>query len=127
MKLKTLPFVLLAFTAVIAAACTAPVDDDSNAEADEEIATAESALVNCGTTCPANEHPISYQICSNGCAPPACSAGVYNAVLCGPNSGTFGQCGTECPTGWHSTSLVCRTACGPCDPSTPNAANCAPD
>ncbi|QRN99174.1 hypothetical protein JRI60_09200 [Archangium violaceum] len=89
----------------------------------ETLATHESALVQCGLSCPSGYY-VAGQNCSATCG--SCAASP-NQVVCNPipTSGSINPCGSTCPSGWTRTSTTCNSSCWTCySPSFTNSALC---
>lgn len=87
------------------------------------LATQESELVQCGTTCPSGYYRFELR-CNAICG--SCAASP-NEVVCNPlpSSGTITQCGSTCPSGWTSQGRTCNSTCWTCySPSFVNATVC---
>jgi hypothetical protein len=129
MKSHLIASLILPFFATLAVACSLPTSPETEA-VDGEVGEAESALTSycLPATCAGNEHPTQYT-CDSACGA-SCSGGLpKNKVTCDSNSGTsFRQCGTGCPSSYHSIQFFQSTGCLPTSPAGGfNQAQCQTD
>ncbi|MET0406692.1 MAG: hypothetical protein ABW123_30010 [Cystobacter sp.] len=91
-------------------ACGGPSEAEPQGEK-SSLGTVESALPQCGTTCPGGYHSTSYY-CSASCGSSFCPA--YNGVNCDANTGaSFSTCDSGCPSGYHIASYAYAASCEP--------------
>jgi hypothetical protein len=96
----------------------APVSED-------DLGKSKGALVNCGWSCPAGYHIVSWTWTAGCGSSGTCS----NSVNCEPNTGSFYSCG-NCPSGWRATSYSCDYSCFGCSQGCWGASNksyCVPN